>query len=103
MAEECDTGRCTIRPLWRAALAAENYRNIEVTTIEATQTFRDFEDYWSTQAATFQHPAARSVAAPSEADREKLRDLMRRELPAAPDGGITYPARATAFKARKAQ
>ena len=27
----------------------------------------------------------------------------RKELPAGPDGSITYPSRATAFKARKAQ
>ena len=87
----------------RAALAAENYGDIEVTTIEATQTYRDFEDYWSSQASTFQHPVAKSVAALSEADREKVRDLMRKELPAAADGSITYPSRATAFKARKPQ
>jgi ubiquinone/menaquinone biosynthesis C-methylase UbiE len=86
-----------------AALAAEDYRDIEVTTIEATQTYRDFEDYWSAQASTFQHPVAKSVAALTDADREKLRDLMRKELPAAGNGSITYAARATAFKARKAQ
>ena len=31
----------------RAALAAEAYEEIEITTIEASQTFRDYEDYWS--------------------------------------------------------
>ena len=76
---------------------------IEIETIEATQTFRDFEDYWTSQAHTFQHPVSKSIAALSDADREKLRDLMRKTLPAAADGGVTYPARATAFKARKAQ
>src|SRR5262245_1248850 len=30
----------------RATLTAEGYQDIEITTIEAEQTFRDFEDYW---------------------------------------------------------
>jgi hypothetical protein len=46
---------------------------------------------------------SKSIAALSEGDREKVRGLMRKTLPAAADGSITYPARATAFKARKAQ
>ena len=86
-----------------ASLKAAGYTNVEIDTIEATQTFRDFEDYWISQAQTFQHPVSKSIAALSEADREKVRGLMRKTLPAAADGSITYPARATAFKARKAQ
>jgi SAM-dependent methyltransferase len=85
----------------RAALGAEGYGEIEVTTIEAGQTFLDFEDYWTSQTATFPHPVAKSVAALSDTDRERLRDMLRRALPAGVDGSITYPSRATAFKARK--
>jgi ubiquinone/menaquinone biosynthesis C-methylase UbiE len=85
----------------RAALTAEAYGDIEITTIEATQTFRDFEDYWSSQTATFPHPVARSVAALSDDDRERVRDNLRAALRPASDGSITYPSRATAFKARK--
>jgi ubiquinone/menaquinone biosynthesis C-methylase UbiE len=85
----------------RAALSAEGYEDIEVSTIEASQTFRDFEDYWTSQTATFPHPVAKSAAALSDADRERLRDILRRALPAGVDGSITYPSRATAFKARK--
>jgi ubiquinone/menaquinone biosynthesis C-methylase UbiE len=83
----------------RAALSAEGYADIEVTIVEASQTFRDFEDYWTSQTATFPHPVAQSVAALSDADR--LRDILRRALPAGSDGSITYPSCATAFKARK--
>jgi len=83
-----------------ATLSAEGYRDIAITTIEASQTFRDFEDYWISQTSTFAHPVAESVAALSDHAREQLRDLLRAELPAAGDGSITYSSRATAFKAR---
>jgi SAM-dependent methyltransferase len=85
----------------RASLAAEGYGDIEVATIEASQTFRDFEDYWISQTATFPHPVAKSVAALSDHDRERLREKMRAALPAARDGSVTYSSRATTFKARK--
>ena len=85
----------------RTALAAEGYGDIDVTTIEASQTFRDFEDYWMLQTGTFPHPVAQSVAALSDHDRERLRGVMRAALPAAADGTITYLSRATAFKARR--
>lgn len=85
----------------RATLTAEGYGDIEITTIEASQTFRDFEDYWTSQTGTFPHPVARSVAALSDQDRERLREILRTALPAAVDGTITYSSRATAFMARK--
>lgn len=83
-----------------AALTAAGYDDIETTVIEASQTFRDFEDYWKTQTETFPHPVARSAAALSPADRERLRDALRTAL-VAPDGTVTYASRVTAFKARK--
>lgn len=85
----------------RAALAAEGYGDIDITTVEASQTFRDFEDYWTSQTGTFPHPVAKSVAALSEGDRERVREILRKALPAAADGSISYSARATAFRARK--
>ena len=85
----------------RAALTVEGYADPEITTIEASQTFHDFEDYWVSQTGTFPHPVARSVAALGDRDRERLRDLLRTTLPVAADGSVTYSARVTAFKARK--
>ncbi len=85
----------------RATLTAEGYGDIEITTLDASQTFPDFEDYWTSQTATFPHPVAKSVAALSDKDRERLRDILRTALPTAVDGTITYFSRATAFKARK--
>jgi len=84
-----------------AALTAEGYGDIEITTIEASQSFRDFEDYWTSQTATFPHPVAKSVAALTDDDRERLRNTLRQALPPAADGTISYSSRATAFKARK--
>lgn len=84
-----------------ATLTAEGYADIDITTVEASQTFRDFEDYWTSQTATFPHPVAKSVAALNDHDRERLRDILRTALPASVDGTITYSSRATAFKARK--
>ncbi len=85
----------------REALTAAGYAEVEVTTIEASQTFHDFEDYWTSQTATFPHPVAKSAAALGPDDRERLRHILRTALPAAADGTITYSSRATAFKARK--
>jgi len=84
----------------RATAQAAGLTDIDTKVIEASQIFRDFEDYWSTQASTF-HPIGKLVAAMSEAERERLRALMRKILPAKADGAITYSARATAFKARR--
>jgi ubiquinone/menaquinone biosynthesis C-methylase UbiE len=84
----------------RPALERAGFRDIAITTIEASQSYRDFDDYWQAQTVTF-HPTGKSVAALSDADRERLRATMRKMLPAGADGSIRYAARATAFKARK--
>lgn len=91
---------------WLAAPANRQWLDVgcgtgAFTDIEASQTFRDFEDYWTSQTATFPHPVAKSAAALGSDDRERLRDILRTALPAAADGTITYSSRATAFKARK--
>jgi ubiquinone/menaquinone biosynthesis C-methylase UbiE len=85
----------------RATLAAAGYADILVTEIEATQTFRDFDEYWETQTMPFS-PPGKSVAKLDDAQRARLRDLMRETLPTGLDGSITYSATAMAGKARKA-
>ncbi len=84
----------------QSALTAAGYQDIEITTIEASQRFRDFDDYWTSQTGTFPHPVARSVAALTDHERHQLRDMLRSTLPVAVDGSIAYSSRATAFKAR---
>jgi SAM-dependent methyltransferase len=87
----------------RATLTTAGYTEIDITTIEASQTFLDFEDYWVSQTATFPHPVAQSVQALSDQDRKRVRGKLREALPAASDGSITHVSRVTAFKARKPQ
>jgi ubiquinone/menaquinone biosynthesis C-methylase UbiE len=82
----------------RESLTRAGFRDIDVTTIEASQSYRDFDDYWQVQTMTF-HPVGKSVAALDDKKRDELRDAMRKMLPPDPAGQITYKARAVAFKA----
>jgi SAM-dependent methyltransferase len=84
----------------RASLAAAGFTDIAVTDIEVTRTFASFDEYWDIQCIPFS-PPGRTIAKLSEAQRGKLRDVMRELLPAAPDGTVTYAATAMAGKARK--
>lgn len=84
----------------RASLERAAFRDIEVRAIEATQSYRDFDEYWQVQTMTF-HPVGKSVAALDEARRAELREAMRKMLPPDAGGRITYKSRAVAFKVRK--
>jgi SAM-dependent methyltransferase len=83
----------------RAALEAAGYIDVEAVEIEATQTYANFEQYWEAHTLAFS-PSGKTVAKLDEAQRTRLRDLLRETLTAA-DGTITYPAIAIAGKARR--
>lgn len=83
----------------QTAVETAGFDDIAVTRIEATQSFRDFDDYWHIQTLPLS-PAGKSVAKLDDAQRARLRDVLRAALPIAQDGSISYPARAVAFKAR---
>jgi SAM-dependent methyltransferase len=83
-----------------ASLAAAGFDAIAVTEIEVSQSFRDFDEYWGVQTLSFS-PPGRSVARLDDAQRARLRDHLRKTLPTASDGSITYSATALAGKARK--
>jgi SAM-dependent methyltransferase len=85
----------------QAAVAAAGFVDIEVRRIEASQGFRDFDDFWQIMTLGFS-PSGKSVAKLDDGQRAKLRDVLLATLPIAADGSISYPARAVAFKARKA-
>jgi len=72
---------------------------IETRTIDVTQTYRDFDDYWTAQTPLFS-PAGKLIAKMPEVDRARLRDTLRAILPGPSDGSISYSARANAIKAR---
>jgi SAM-dependent methyltransferase len=79
--------------------ATTGFEGIDSTSIEVTQTYRNFDDYWEAQTPAFS-PAAKIIAALPQADRARLRDVLRAALPPGPDGSIIYAARANGIKAR---
>jgi SAM-dependent methyltransferase len=83
----------------KTTLAGAGFENIETHPITVTQSFRTFDDYWRSQTPSFA-PVAKSVLALSEGKREELKTYLRKTLPTAADGSISYPATALAFKAR---
>ena len=83
----------------RAALEAAGFAEAEAIEIEVTQTYASFEEYWEIQTLAFS-PPGKTIAKLDDAQRARLRDLLRATLAAA-DGTITYPAIAIAGKARK--
>jgi SAM-dependent methyltransferase len=73
--------------------------DIRVRTIDVTETFTNFEDYWQSQAPAFS-PQGRVIAALSGKTRAKVIDAVQALLPPERDGSITYAARANAIASR---
>lgn len=84
----------------RAALDAAGFDNIVIDTIEVTETFAGFDDYWQNQNLPLA-PVAKAIAKLTEEQRGKLYDSMKAQLVPGPDGRISYASRALAFKAGK--
>ena len=82
------------------ALETAGFSDITITLIEATRTFRNFDDYWETHCLPIA-PPGQSIAALADEGRTRLRETMHTMLPAAADGAVSYSSRALAFKARK--
>ena len=82
-----------------AALEAAGFTGVAATEIEVTQTYENFETYWEAQTQP-SSPSGRTVAKLDEAQRTRLRELLRDTLPAK-DGTITYGAVAIAGQGRK--
>jgi SAM-dependent methyltransferase len=82
-----------------ASLEAAGFTDVAATEIEVAQTYTSFDDYWQSQTQP-SSPSGKTVAALNEAQRVKLRELLRETMPAA-DGTVTYKAVAIAGKGRK--
>jgi len=82
-----------------ASFAAAGLTDIATTPLDVTQSYRDFNDFWGAQTGTIV-PATKVIAALSDADRARLRDVLRAALSIGPDGSVSYSARANAVKAR---
>ncbi len=85
--------------LLSALFAGSGLMDIATRAIDVTVSFPDFNDFWVSSTPKFR-PAGKMVAALSETDRHKLIDLLRAQLPAGPDGSVSYSARAHAIMAR---
>jgi len=70
----------------------------EVTPIDITTRFADFEDYWRPFLGG-QGPAPAYAMALDEVARARLRDLIRERMPVQADGSISLSARAWAVRA----
>lgn len=80
--------------------AAAGLSKPEVTQIEIETTFRDFDDFWRpfTLGAG---PAPGYCASLGEAERERLKERLRVDLPTSADGSIALKARAWAVRGHK--
>jgi SAM-dependent methyltransferase len=84
----------------RASLGTAGFTDIATREIEVMRTFRDFDDYWDVQCIPFS-PPGRTIAKLDDAQRAKLRDVMRERMTPGADGSITYAATAMAGRGRK--
>jgi ubiquinone/menaquinone biosynthesis C-methylase UbiE len=72
---------------------------IAVTPIQVTESFLDFDDFWTAQTSVY-GPISSVFSGMREAERGRLMQAARDVLPACPDGRIKYSVRANAIKAR---
>ena len=89
-------------PICRPQALKELFANaglgaVEETSIDVPTPFRDFDDYWQPFLGG-QGPAPAYAMSLEEAARERLRNRIKGQLPAAPDGSISLIARAWAVR-----
>jgi SAM-dependent methyltransferase len=89
-------GFCKPEPL-RAMFAAAGLGRVDVREIVVPTAFQDFDDYWS-PFLRGTGPAPAYVASLDEDRRTALREVVREQLPVAPDGTIGLTARAWAVR-----
>ena len=78
-------------------LATGGLEDVEVTALDIPTPFASFEDYWLPVLGG-QGPAPAYAMALDETARTRLRDHLRRRVPAAADGSIRLTARAWAAR-----
>lgn len=83
-----------LRKLWQEAGLVE----LETETIEVRREFESFEQHWEI-ARTGPRVSAR-IAELGEAERDRLREGLRRRLPAGHDGRLVCSARANVIRGR---
>lgn len=79
--------------------AGAGLEEIATRTIDVSMDFRDFDDFWRAHTPNL-HPITKMIAELRNADRLRLLERVRAELPPGPNGNIAYSVRANAIKAR---
>jgi len=75
--------------------------SIRSTTLDVTLAYPDFEDFWNAQTPGYS-PTTKIINSMSEAERRRLKRVVREVLPIGPDGRIEYAARANGIRATAA-
>lgn len=81
----------------RTLFGAAGFRVVETTAVDVPAVFRDFDDYWRPFLGG-QGPAPSYVMSLPAAERDALRERLRRRLPIRPDGSIHLTLRAWAVR-----
>jgi SAM-dependent methyltransferase len=87
--------RDVMQDFWQQA----GLQSVETRTIRIPVAYADFEDFWASNAVPV-GPRGKAMAALTPAQRERLKNRLREQLPTAPDGSIAYEAFANAVKGR---
>jgi ubiquinone/menaquinone biosynthesis C-methylase UbiE len=89
-----DSGLAALRSLFERA----GLERIATRTIEVTQSYADFDDFWQAQTPSYS-PTTKMIAAMRKSECANLMESVRAGLPIRPDGSVEYSARANAVKA----
>jgi ubiquinone/menaquinone biosynthesis C-methylase UbiE len=87
--------RDNLQALWEAA----GLQSVATQVIRITVTYADFDDFWESNSARV-GLAGNAINKLSPPERDELRSLLRKQLPAGPGGRISYEAFANAVKGR---
>jgi hypothetical protein len=85
-----------------ALFASAGLEGVASRQIEATTTFRDFDEYWHSQTPSYS-PTTRIISSLAPHRRSALVKALENTLPTSRDGTISYAARANAVKAQVPQ
>lgn len=83
----------------RAVWEQNGLTSVETRVIRIRVSYKDFDDFWTTNSVPV-GPSGVAIAKLSPEKKEELKALMRKRLPTAPDGSISYEPFANAVKGR---
>ncbi len=90
-----DSNIDVLQSLFKAA----GLQSVEARPIEITPTYRDFDDFWTSQTPAIS-PTGKFIRSLTKPEHTRIRNCVMNILPSNTDGSITYSACANAVKAR---